>query len=76
MQNGIDVSKWQGKIDWKKVKNSGIDFAIVRIGYRGENGKLYRDANADYNIQQALEAKLLVGVYFFLAITVASFNRE
>ena len=32
MQNGIDVSKWQGKIDWQKVKNAGIDFAIIRIG--------------------------------------------
>ncbi|MBE6733106.1 MAG: hypothetical protein E7561_03825 [Ruminococcaceae bacterium] len=63
--NGIDVSKWQGKIDWKKVKQSGIDFAIIRIGYRGENGKLYRDSNADYNIQQATKSGLLVGVYFF-----------
>lgn len=65
MQNGIDVSKWQGKIDWQKVKNAGIDFAIIRIGYRAENGKLYHDSNADYNIQQAQNAGILVGVYFF-----------
>lgn len=65
MQNGIDVSKWQGKIDWQKVKSAGIDFAIIRIGYRAENGKLYRDSNADYNIQQAQKADILVGVYFF-----------
>lgn len=64
-QNGIDVSKWQGKIDWQKVKKSGIDFAIIRIGYRAENGRLYRDNNADYNIQQAQKAGVLVGVYFF-----------
>lgn len=63
--NGIDVSKWQGKIDWSKVKNSGIDFAIIRIGYRGENGTIYKDVNADYNIQQAQKAGVLVGVYFF-----------
>lgn len=63
--NGIDVSKWQGKIDWKAVKNDGIDFAIIRIGYRGENGLIYRDENADYNIQQAQKAGVLVGVYFF-----------
>ncbi len=63
--NGIDVSKWQGKIDWKKVKASGIDFAIIRVGYRGENGLLYKDSNADYNIQQAQKAGVLVGVYFF-----------
>ncbi|MDD4699479.1 MAG: GH25 family lysozyme [Oscillospiraceae bacterium] len=62
---GIDVSKWQGKIDWSSVKNSGIDFAIIRIGYRAENGKLYKDENADYNIQQAQKAGILVGVYFF-----------
>lgn len=63
--HGIDVSKWQGKIDWKKVKNSHIDFAFIRIGYRGENGVLYKDDNADYNIQQAQKAGVLVGVYFF-----------
>ncbi len=62
---GIDVSKWQGKIDWQRVKAAGIDFAIIRIGYRGENGTIYRDANADYNIQQAQKAGVLVGVYFF-----------
>ena len=41
--NGIDVSKWQGKINWSKVKNSHIDFAFIRIGYRGEDGKIYKD---------------------------------
>ena len=65
LQNGIDVSKWQGKIDWQKVKNAGVDFAIIRIGYRAENGQLYRDSNADYNIQQAQKYGVLVGVYFF-----------
>ena len=65
LQNGIDVSKWQGKIDWQKVKNAGIDFAIIRIGYRAENGQLNRDGNADYNIQQAQKVGILVGVYFF-----------
>ena len=63
--NGIDVSKWQGKIDWQKVKNSGVDFAVIRIGYRGENGEIYKDSYADYNIQQADKAGILVGTYFF-----------
>lgn len=63
--NGIDVSKWQGKIDWKKVKSAGIDFAIIRIGYRAENGKIYKDECADYNIQQADKNGILIGVYFF-----------
>ena len=63
--NGIDVSKWQGKINWKAVKAAGIDFAIIRIGFRGENGNIYKDDCADYNIQQAEKNGVLVGVYFF-----------
>lgn len=75
--NGIDVSYWQGKIDWSKVKADGIDFAIVRIGYRAENGKLYRDNNADYNIQQAQKNGILVGVYFFsTAISTSEAEEE
>ncbi len=64
-QNGIDVSKWQGKIDWAKVKNSNIQFAIIRIGYRAENGNIYKDDYADYNLQQAEKNGILTGVYFF-----------
>lgn len=75
--NGIDVSKWQGKIDWQKVKNSGIEFAFIRIGYRGENGVVYKDDNADYNIQQAQKAGVLVGVYFFsTAVSDAEAKEE
>ncbi|MBQ8267607.1 MAG: SH3 domain-containing protein, partial [Clostridia bacterium] len=54
----------------------GIDFAIIRIGYRGENGIIYRDANADYNIQQAQSAGILVGVYFFSTAATAAEARE
>lgn len=74
--HGVDVSKWQGKIDWQKVKAAGIDFAIIRIGYRGENGIIYRDDNADYNIQQAQKAGVLVGVYFFSTATTADEARQ
>ncbi len=74
--NGIDVSKWQGRIDWKRAAASGIDFAYVRIGYRGENGKLYKDENADYNIQSASKAGLLVGVYFFSTAVSEEEARE
>ncbi len=70
--NGVDISKWQGKIDWAKVKKSGIDFAIIRIGFRGENGVIYKDDCADYNIQQADKAGVLVGVYFFSTATTAA----
>ncbi len=77
VQNGIDVSKWQGRIDWNKVKSQGIDFAIIRIGYRGENGNIYKDEYADYNIQQADKAGILVGVYFFsTAVNTAEAKTE
>ncbi len=77
IHNGIDVSKWQGKIDWQKVKSQGIDFAVVRIGFRGENGEIYKDDYADYNIQQANKAGVLVGVYFFsTAVNVNEANAE
>ncbi len=77
MANGVDVSKWQGKIDWKRVKAAGIDFAVIRIGFRGENGNIYPDANAHFNIQQAEKAGLLIGVYFFsTAINTAEAEAE
>ncbi len=63
--NGIDVSKWQGKIDWKKVKESGIYFAFIRVGYRGGDGNIYEDEWATYNLQQAEANGILIGVYFF-----------
>ena len=76
LSKGIDVSRWQGKIDWKAVKASGMDFAYVRIGYRGENGSIYKDDNADYNIQKADEAGLLIGVYFYTNAKTAAEAEE
>ena len=68
---GIDVSYYQGNIDWKQVKQSGIEFAIIRVGYRGygEEGKMVEDKLFHKNIQGALEAGLQVGVYFFSQAT-------
>lgn len=64
--NGIDVSAWQGVIDWEKVSNSGVDFAMIRVGYRSlDTGELKADANAKYNMQQASKYGVKVGVYFF-----------
>lgn len=65
---GIDVSEFQGEdIDWKQVRGSGIEFAIIRLGYRayGETGELVQDDMFDRNVQGALDAGLDVGVYFF-----------
>ncbi|MBR3397884.1 MAG: glycoside hydrolase family 25 protein [Lachnospiraceae bacterium] len=66
-QLGIDVSVFQGEIDWKKVKEQGISFAIIRAGYRGygESGSLNEDELFRKNIAGAKEAGLLVGAYFF-----------
>lgn len=64
---GVDVSKYQGKIDWQRVKESGIDFAIVRIGYRGYGsaGNLKADDYYARNIEEARKTGIDVGVYFF-----------
>ena len=66
---GIDVSKWQGEIDWAKVKESGIKYVMIRYGYRGygSSGTLVEDTYFKKNIEGALENDLLVGVYFFSA---------
>ncbi|WP_051525909.1 GH25 family lysozyme [Butyrivibrio proteoclasticus] len=63
---GIDVSKWNGNIDWAAVKNSGINFVIIRCGYRGSSaGALIEDPTFKRNIQGAQKAGIRVGVYFF-----------
>ncbi len=65
-RTGIDVSKWQGTINWAAVKASGVDFAIIRCGYRGsQTGVLVEDPTFRQNIQGATAAGLRVGVYFF-----------
>lgn len=63
---GVDVSKFQGTINWNAVKADGIDFAIIRCGYRGYgSGKLVEDSNFRQNIKGAIAAGLKVGVYFY-----------
>lgn len=63
---GIDVSKWNGSIDWSQVKNSGVSYVIIRCGYRGSStGALIEDPKFRANIQGATNAGLKVGVYFF-----------
>lgn len=64
---GIDVSAFQGKIDWKEVASSGIRFAMVRLGFRGYGaaGKMVEDEYAKTNLKGAQKAGLAVGAYFF-----------
>ena len=63
---GIDVSKWNGSIDWNAVANSGVKFVIIRCGYRGSTlGALIEDSRFRANLSGASAAGLKVGVYFF-----------
>lgn len=63
---GVDVSAYQGEIDWKAAKEAGVEFAMIRVGYRGySTGKLDEDDYYVKNIQGALDAGIQVGVYFF-----------
>lgn len=72
---GIDVSKWQGTIDWNKVKASGIDFAIIRCSYGKENNQV--DPCFKANVQAAQAAGIKVGVYHYTyAVSVAEAKQE
>lgn len=63
---GIDVSKWNGDIDWDRVRNAGVEFAIIRAGYRGSvSGSLVEDPYFAANIKGATASGIPVGVYFF-----------
>ena len=67
---GIDVSEHQKYPDWDKVAADGIDFAMIRLGYRGSTeGMLYKDPIFRYNLTKATNAGLKVGVYFFSQAT-------
>ena len=63
---GIDVSRWNEEIDWEKVKEEGIKYAIIRAGYRGSSsGVLVEDWYYKKNVEGAAEAGIPVGLYFF-----------
>ena len=69
---GVDVSFYQGEIDWEAVAADGVEFAMIRCGYRGsESGTIVVDEQFENNIEGALAAGLAVGVYFFSQSTGA-----
>ena len=71
---GIDVSKYNGDIDWNKLKEQGVKFAIIRCGYRGSvTGAIVEDPYYRKNIEGAQAAGIPVGLYFF---TQATNERE
>lgn len=63
---GIDVSRHQGVIDWNLVAQDGVEFAFIRVGYRGYGtGKMMEDDQFEANIQGAIAAGIKVGVYYY-----------
>ena len=75
---GIDVSEWQGNIDWTQVKESGVEFVIIRVGGRGtEKGTLYSDDSAQAYYEGATAVGLKVGAYIFAqSVTVEEAIEE
>ncbi len=75
---GVDVSAFQGNIDWQRVKDSGIRFAMLRLGYRGyESGKLVEDEYIQQNLKQTKEVGMPIGAYFFSqALTIKEVDEE
>lgn len=74
---GVDVSKFQGEIDWQKVKNDDIEYAYIRLGYRGyESGKIVTDEKYEDNIQGCNDVGLDCGVYFFTEAKTKAEGRE
>lgn len=71
ISKGIDVSKYQKDIDWEKVKEDGVDFAFIRVGFRGygDTGTLNEDYMYKENIEGALAVSIPVGVYMFSQAT-------
>ena len=67
---GIDVSRYQEKIDWKKVANDDVEYAFIRLGIRGySEGAIQKDDNFEDNIEGALNNNIEAGVYFFTQAT-------
>lgn len=75
---GIDVSSHQGTIDWTAVKEAGMEFAFIRVGYRGYNsGTIHADEMARQNLAGAKAAGMKIGAYFFSqAVTVDEAQAE
>ena len=77
LKKGIDVSSYQGTIDWAAVKKSGVEFAIIRAGGRGySTGALYSDSYFAKNMQGAIANGIQVGVYIFSQAITEEEARE
>ena len=72
MMQGIDVSRWQGQIDWAKVKAAGIKFAILKCG--GSDAGFYSDRTFEYNYNEAKKNGIAVGAYYFVGKDCISYE--
>ena len=72
MLQGIDVSRWQGQIDWVKVKAAGIKFAILKCG--GSDAGFYSDRTFEYNYNEAKKNGIAVGAYYFVGKDCISYE--
>lgn len=71
---GIDISKWQGEIDFQALKKAGVEFVIIRVGgTRGKDGEYFLDEYFERNIKQANKVGIPAGVYFY---SYASSSQE
>jgi len=74
---GIDVARYQGTVDWAEAAENGVEFAMVRLGYRGlVNGEIVEDSNARYNLQEASRRGIKLGAYFFSTAVTPEEARE
>ena len=77
---GIDVSVWQGKIDWERVKRQGVDFAIIKAG-QGKSvsgdARYFADSRFEYNLTTAHECGIALGAYYYVtACNIDEAKRE
>lgn len=77
LQKGIDVSAFQGSVDWASVKRDGVDFAVVRVGGRyAGSGNFYSDSRMEQNLQGAIGQGIAAGAYFFSQAITEQEARE
>ncbi len=77
--DGIDVSEWQADVNWEKVKKHGIDYAYIRLGFSYLDSPFRRnlDSYFEQNYQEAKEAGVMVGVYYYsTATTISEAQKE
>ena len=77
LTQGVDAARYQGTVDWAEAAQGGVEFAMIRVGYRTmTDGVITEDSNARYNLQEASKAGIRLGVYFFSTAVTEEEARE